>query len=290
MRETPETRWIEVSGCENAKLLTESLGTGQPFIWAHSLLGSMAQDLEGEVLAWRELTDVARVIRYDARGHGCSEVFGKPEDFRWDKLANTLWQVADTYTEDKVIVGGASMGCATSLYAACQRPEQVKAMVLVIPPTAWELRAKMKRNYSFIAKFVNVTRGLPFRLLKLIPAAGGDAGFQRRVMSVMARHLAKANYKGVVGAMRGAALSDLPPLEELKKLTMPVLILAWPDDPTHPLSIAEKLHDTLPNSQLEVIESADDPYAWPQLVRGFITSLPRARNSATASRDRAKKR
>ena len=283
MRATPKNHWIEAGGTESAKLLTESLGSGQAFIWAHSLMGSMAQDLEGEVLAWRELTDIARVIRYDARGHGCSEASGDPEDFRWDNLARTLWRVSDAYTQEQVIVGGASMGCATSLYAACQRPEQVKAMVLVIPPTAWELREKMKRNYNIIAKIVKVTRGMPLRLLKLIPAARGDAGFQRSVMSIMARHLVRANYKGIVGAMRGAALSDLPPLEELKKLTMPVLILAWPDDPTHPLSVAEKLHETLPNAQLEVIENADDPYAWPQMVRSFITALPQAPNNTANS-------
>jgi pimeloyl-ACP methyl ester carboxylesterase len=233
----------------------------------------MAQDLDGGVLAWRELIDIARVIRFDARGHGQSETSGEPEDFRWDNLARAFWQITDSYTDDKVVIGGASMGCATSLYAACQRPEQVKAMILVIPPTAWELRKKMRRNYNFIAKLVQLTRGLPFRLLKLIPTAPGDAGFQRSVLSVMARHLAKVNYTGVVGAMRGAALSDLPPLEDLEKLTMPVLILAWPDDATHPLSVAEKLHNTLPNSQLEVIEHADDPYSWPQLARNFITSL-----------------
>jgi pimeloyl-ACP methyl ester carboxylesterase len=233
----------------------------------------MAQDLDGGVLAWRELTDIAQVIRYDARGHGRSEAVGEPEDFRWDNLARALWQVTDTYTEDKIVVGGASMGCATSLFAACQRPDQVKAMVLLIPPTAWQLREKMKRNYNFIARLVNVTRGLPFRLLKLIPAARDDAGFQRKLMSVMARHLVKVNYKGVVGAMRGAALSDLPPLAELQKLTMPVLILAWPDDDTHPLSVAELLHDTLANSQLEVIDHPDDPYRWSQQVREFITSL-----------------
>ena len=92
-------------------------------------------------------------------------------------------------------------------------------------------------------------------------------------MSVMARHLAKADYQGAVGAMRGAALSDLPSLQEIEKLTMPVLILAWPDDATHPLSVAETLHNTLPNSQLEVMKHADDPYSWPQLARNFITSL-----------------
>ena len=269
----PETRWVEVSGRHSAKLATESLGKGQPFLWAHSLMGSMAQDLDGEVLAWRELSDIAQVIRFDARGHGRSEAFGEPEDFRWDSLAGSLWQVADSYTEDKVVIGGASMGCATSLYAACQRPEQVRGMVLVIPPTAWELREKMKRNYPIIANIVNITRALPLRLLRFVPPAKEEDGFQKNVMSVMARHLSRVKHIGIVGAMRGASLSDLPPREELKKLTMPVLILAWPDDPTHPLSVAEKLRDTLPNSQLEVIEHADDPYRWPQLVRTFIASL-----------------
>ena len=93
------------------------------------------------------------------------------------------------------------------------------------------------------------------------------------MLSVMAKHLAGVKRKGVVGAMRGASLSDLPPQNELEQLTMPVLILAWPDDETHPLAVAEKLHDILPNSQLEVIEQADDPYQWPQLVREFVTSL-----------------
>ena len=269
----PETRWIEVDGTYRARLHSESMGNGQTFVWAHALMGSMAQDLEGGVLAWRELCDIARVIRFDARGHGQSEASGDPEDFRWDNLARAFWQVSDSYTDDKVIIGGASMGCATSLYAACQRPGQVKAMILVIPPTAWELRAKMKRNYNFMAKLVKLSRGLPFRLLKLIPTARGDAGFQRNIMSVMARHLAKADYQGAVGAMRGAALSDLPSLQEIEKLTMPVLILAWPDDATHPLSVAETLHNTLPNSQLEVMKHADDPYSWPQLARNFITSL-----------------
>ena len=43
----PQTRWVEVTGSKNAKLATECMGSGQPFIWGHGLLGSMAQDLDG---------------------------------------------------------------------------------------------------------------------------------------------------------------------------------------------------------------------------------------------------
>jgi 3-oxoadipate enol-lactonase len=269
----PAFKWVEVKGSHTAKLATESLGEGPPFVWGHALLGSMAQDLDGEVLAWRELTDFAQVIRFDARGHGRSGTEGEPGDFRWDKLARSMWQVIDSYTNEKVIIGGASMGCATSLYAACQRPDQVKGLVLVTPPTAWEARKKMQRNYRIIAHIVNVTLALPFRLLRFVPPAGEKDGFQKKVLSVMAQHLAGVKREGVVAAMRGASLSDLPPAEQLEQLTMPVLILAWPDDDTHPLAVAEKLHEILPNTQLEVMKHADDPYHWPQLVREFITSL-----------------
>ena len=269
----PAIKWVDVSGSLPAKLATESCGTGQPFVWGHALLGSMAQDLDAGVLAWRELTDIAQVIRFDARGHGQSETHGDAEDFRWDQQARNMWQVADSYTSEQLVLGGASMGCATALHAACQRPEQVKGLVLVIPPTAWESRIKMKRNYRFMARLLRLTRALPFRLLGLIPDAAADAGFQRQVLSVMARHLCRVHPEGVVGAMGGAALSDLPPLHTLEKLTMPTLILAWPDDDTHPLAVAEQLHKTLPNTQLQVMEKSDDPYRWPQQVREFITSL-----------------
>ena len=52
--------------------------------------------------------------------------------------------------------------------------------------------------------------------------------------------------------LRGARLSNFPPREEFKKLTMPALILAWVDDATHPVSTSEELKDLLPNSQLVI--------------------------------------
>lgn len=268
----PETKWVEVTGHKSARLATETLGCGPAFIWGHSLLGSMAQDLDGEVLAWRQLTDIARVIRFDARGHGRSGATGEPEDFRWDNLARSLWQVVDSYGEDRLVLGGASMGCATALHAACQRPERVRGLVLVTPPTAWQWREKRKRGYRVTANIVKFTRGLPFRLLGLLRIKRSE-NFQKNMLSIMARHLADVEPAGVVGAMRGASLSDFPSREELARLDMPTLILAWPGDDTHPLAVAQELHNTLPNTQLEVMTHASDPYRWPQLVREFMTSL-----------------
>ena len=63
------------------------------------------------------------------------------------------------------------------------------------------------------------------------------------------------------------------PKGRTEKTALPALILAWPDDPTHPLAVAEELRELMPNARLDVLVDADDPYLLPQLVREFITSL-----------------
>ena len=50
-------------------------------------------------------------------------------------------------------------------------------------------------------------------------------------------------------------------------------ILAWPDDPTHPLSIAEELDGLLSNSRLDIARDNAEVRQWPEKVREFIRSL-----------------
>lgn len=268
----PAVDSVRVSGKHPAELAVELTGEGWPFLWSHALLGSMAQDLDGGVLAWRDLSDICEVMRFDARGHGRSDSCGEPEDYTWLNQARGLWEVANHFTNDPLILGGASMGSAVSLHAACMHPERVRGLILVIPPRAWHWREGKAAGYRITASVVNVTRGLPFRLLGSIPFKQGDS-FRKNARGVMARDLAKVNPAGVVGAMRGAALSDFPSREALAQLQIPTLILAWPDDATHPLAVAQELDHILPCSQLEVAEGEGAPYAWPGRVREFIQTL-----------------
>jgi 3-oxoadipate enol-lactonase len=264
---------VTATGSETACLAIEVAGTGQPFVWGHALLGSMAQDQEAGVLAWQDLTDVARIIRYDARGHGRSESRGEPEDFRWDNLARNMWEVADSATNDAVLLGGASMGCGTALHAACQIPDRVKGLVLVIPPTAWEWREPRRNGYRITANIVKYTRALPFRLMGLLRIKPSDGDFRKSTLGAMARHLAKVKPEGVVGAMRGAAISDFPSREELAALDVPALILAWPDDKKHPLEVAQELSRVMPRAELEITDQIAGPNGWPARVRTFMASL-----------------
>lgn len=68
-------------------------------------------------------------------------------------------------------------------------------------------------------------------------------------------------------------MSDLPPHEEIRKIQVPVLILAWVDDAMHPLTIAKALDDLLPQSRLRIAMGMDDLRAWPRYIQDFIEGL-----------------
>lgn len=71
---------------------------------------------------------------------------------------------------------------------------------------------------------------------------------------------------------RGAALSDLPQREALTAVTAPTLVLAWVDDPGHPLSTAESIASLLPNSELRVASSPEDLAGWPSALLEQVRS------------------
>jgi pimeloyl-ACP methyl ester carboxylesterase len=71
-----------------------------------------------------------RVIAYDARGHGKS---GRAASYAIDALADDLLRVIDTVAGGPAIVIGHSLGAATALVAAAQRPAAIRALVLEEP-------------------------------------------------------------------------------------------------------------------------------------------------------------
>ena len=65
------------------------------FIWAHSLLASMAQEDATGIFDWTPLLGLARVIRYDARGHGASAIGPDPQRQTWPELAGDMLGLLD---------------------------------------------------------------------------------------------------------------------------------------------------------------------------------------------------
>ena len=257
------------------KLAVEITGAtdGTPFVWGHGLTSSMAAEDDMGVFGWSSLEGV-RLVRYDAPSHGRSPLGDTAEAHRWDRLAADMLRVADQAGFDSFVAGGASMGAATALHAAVQEPDRVDGLVLVIPPTAWETRAAQAGVYRMA--FQIVEDGGIDALLDLerqMPGQGPLA--DPAIREAAYRNLQDMAARGLMRAFEGAAQSDLPTREDIAELRQPTLILAWTDDPGHPLSTANELLQLLPHADLHVAESPEAVKAdWPAVLQSFFAGLP----------------
>lgn len=167
------------------------------------------------------------------------------------------------------------MGSATALHAACKQPARVKALILVILPTAWEERERQIKLYNKLSVYISLlgSRGFKWMAQAAQFEIRRKPGFKEQLERNTVVHMNVDDPNTIIAALHGAAQSDLPPTEELVKLDMPTLILAWPNDRVHPVSTAEKLNSILPNSQLSIAGHCKEPYSWTYRVREFLQTL-----------------
>ncbi len=242
-------------------------GAGRVAVAAHGMTSSRAAERAPGAFDWSVVADTARLVRYDARGHGASSGGGEARTYSWEALAEDLLALTREVAPDEPVDAvGASMGVGTILWATLRAPERFRRLVLAIPPTAWETRAAQAASYREGAEFVR-RRGLRAyvragRLEPQIPIAE-QGGWPRSTPDVTEELLPSV--------LEGAALSDLPPAEDLATLQHPVLLLPWVDDPGHPASTAQVLADTLPKATLEVAHTPDDVAAWGPRAAAFLS-------------------
>ena len=214
------------------------------------------------------------LVRYDARGHGRSAAGRDEVASTWASLAADLLELCDVLALEHPIAGGASMGVATTLHAAVRAPERFAALVLFIPPTAWETRRAQADLYGFGAALVD-EHGVDAYLdavrsaLRARPMQGlGEAGQEEMLAAMGARSAPELSR-----LLRGAAASDLPDPDEIAKLEVRALILPVRDDPGHPLSTAERLHDLLRGSELHVLRDLGEMAESRAVVARFLSRL-----------------
>ena len=104
--------------------------SGPTLIWC----GGLKSDMEGgkatHLHDWA-IEEGRSYIRFDYYGHGVSS--GQFRDGTISRWAADVVQVIDELAKGDVILVGSSMGGWASLLAALQRPERVKALLLIAP-------------------------------------------------------------------------------------------------------------------------------------------------------------
>ncbi|QWC85068.1 alpha/beta hydrolase [Nocardioidaceae bacterium] len=256
----------------DARLARDVQGrSGPAVVQLHGLTSSRLRETQlGLDLAREVVQDAsrARVLSYDARGHGRStgalDGTDRPADFAWEHLASDLLEVLDLTFGDQPVHGvGPSMGAATLLHAAVREPERFTGLTLTVPPTVWESRAAQAASYEESARLVE-TEGVEAFLAagELAPRPPAVADHPLTPPDVAAELLPTV--------LRGAALSDLPAPEAVAGLRVPTLLLAWTEDPTHPLDSARRLQSLIAGSELVVAESPAHVATWPARFRAQL--------------------
>ncbi|AGC60216.1 hydrolase [Mycobacterium liflandii 128FXT] len=246
-----------VSGAELAVELSDE--GGHPVVQLHGLTSSRARDRVLNLDLGRGLSGT-RLLRYDARGHGKSTGRKVPQDYRWERLAEDLLRLLDKWFPGEQVHGvGPSMGTGTLLHAAAREPDRFAGLTLMVPATAWHTRPAQAANYRVAAEIIE-TEGV-----------GAFIAWGRAATPPPATVGAPETVPDVADALlpslfRGAALSDLPTSEALARIDVPTTILAWINDPAHPLSTAESLAALLPQSTLTVAHTPADVVTWPKIL------------------------
>ncbi|MEN0084065.1 MAG: alpha/beta hydrolase [Leifsonia sp.] len=244
-------------------------GASPTIVGLHGLTSSRRNEAASGFSDWSAVSSTGRrVVRYDARGHGLSTGRPVPEDYAWPRLADDLFRLLDAVAPGEVVDAfGVSMGAGTLLHAVTREPDRFRRLALVIPPTAWSTRAAQGDVYRQMAAMAE-SEGLAAlaaaaATMEPLPILA-EGGWTTMVPPDIAEPLLPA-------VMRGAAATDLPPAESIGAIRKPVLLLPWTDDPGHPLSTSERLHELIPGSALRVTRTPDDLRAVGARVAAFLS-------------------
>lgn len=132
-------------------------GSRACIVLCHGLTSSLSLNDRLLFPDWKQLRDHYPLVRFDARGHGqsspCHDSFG----YTWENLGQDLVALIERLELEDIVIGGSSMGAATSLYCLLEASvltSKVRGLVLVMPPTFGEAREQIAKVYQKFASIL----------------------------------------------------------------------------------------------------------------------------------------
>jgi len=194
-----------------------------------------------------------RVITYDIRGHGQSEV--GDGQYSIELFVDDLIALLDHLKITKTILCGFSMGGYIALRAVERNPDRFNALVLCDTMSAADSNeAKIKRASS--VKLIK-KEGVEHYAEGFLKAVFAPKTFDEKPEIINgAKNIILSNSPlGICGALLAMA-GRTDTMEALTKISVPVLILVGEQDSVTPPSAAKVMHDRIQNSKLHLIKDA----------------------------------
>ena len=194
-----------------------------------------------------------RVITYDLRGHGQSDV--GDGQYTIELFVDDLIALLDYLKINKTILCGFSMGGYIALRAIERNPERFSALVLCdTMSTADSNEAKVRRANSI--KMVKKEGVEPFAE-GFLKAVFTPQTFDTKpdIVDEIRKNILAGSAVGICGALLAMA-GRTDTTEALSKISVPTLVLVGEHDAVTPPSAAKSMHEKIPNSKLYLIKDA----------------------------------
>lgn len=238
-------------------------GEGPAVVLLHGLTASRRYVVMGSKSLQRS---GHRVVAYDARGHGSSSPAPAPDAYSYDDLYGDLVAVLDACGIERAVLAGVSMGAHTCLRLALELPERVAGLVVITPGFEPVEFADPRR----LARWDALSDALRSRGIEGFAEAFGvqrlPQAWRETVGRALRQRMAVHEHPDAVAdalraVPRSAPFADLHALEQIE---CPALVIGSRDaaDPGHPLELAERYAELLPQGRFAVEDEGSSPLAW----------------------------
>ena len=194
-----------------------------------------------------------RVIAYDIRGHGKSDV--GDGQYSLELFVDDLIALLDHLQLEKVVLCGLSMGGYIALRAIERNPERFRALILCDTTSdADSNEAKLRRAASI--KTVKRAGVVPYaqEFLKAV-LTPQDVQNKLDLVRAVLSMIESNSSVGICGTLLAlAGRTETTP--SLPKIQVPTLILVGKQDKITPPELSEKMHALIPNSKLQILPNA----------------------------------
>ena len=242
-------------------IAVETFGSGPPIVYAHGLTGNRLVTQR----QFATLADRYTIVSFDQRGHCDSTPVTDPALYDPERMAGDMAAVMDALGIERAIVGGESMGSATALTFARLWPERVEKLLLTAPafgdapnPAAEDIRAMGQAIET-----LGIEDFLAAAAVRQRDELGWSPEVIRAVADMQGSHETHSLATACKTVIDWTLFTDLNVLSDL---TMPVCIIAWPDDNLHPFTLAQHMADIFPDACLETIPTLPFVFLQPQRI------------------------
>lgn len=237
-----------------------------PVLLLSNSLGTDMAMWEPQVRAWSQRY---RVLRYDSRGHGASDV--PAGAYSMDRLGRDVIELLNALAVAQVDFCGLSLGGMIGQWLGIRAPERVRRLILANtssymgPPVGWDARigTVMERGIQPIAQ-ASIDRWFT----DAFNATGTQA-----IAPIVAALLA-TNPAGYAGCC--AAIRDMDMRRTAALIELPALVIGGMYDPSTPRSHSEALALSIDGARLAMIEAAhlsnvEAPMRFSGVVMDFLS-------------------